>query len=125
MDSTILLGQDKQILEVSETMWKQHLSQVPQHSQTRLSFMTDTHHKIRYFVVKELAKRQKPIEPEIISTALDISLAEVSVILDELEQKLFFLVRNDQGAVTWAYPVTVDITPHRLTFNTGERLYGA
>jgi hypothetical protein len=25
----------------------------------------------------------------------------------------------------WAYPVTVDKTPHRITFNTGEKLYAA
>ena len=30
-----------------------------------------------------------------------------------------------QGAVTWAYPVTVDQTPHHLTFNTGEKIYAA
>jgi hypothetical protein len=49
----------------------------------------------------------------------------VKSILEELERKLFFLVRNEQGAVAWAYPVTVEITPHRLDFNTGERIYGA
>jgi len=49
----------------------------------------------------------------------------VKVILDDLESKLFFLVRNGQDAVAWAYPVTAEPTPHRLNFSTGERLYGA
>jgi hypothetical protein len=49
----------------------------------------------------------------------------VDEILDELDRKLFFLVRNDAGCVSWAYPVTVDHTLHKLTFSTGERLHGA
>jgi hypothetical protein len=87
--------------------------------------MTDTHHQIRYFVVKELARRQRPIEPELISQELNIPLELVKSILEELERRLFFLVRNDQGAVAWAYPVTVEITPHKMHFSSGERLYGA
>jgi hypothetical protein len=56
---------------------------------------------------------------------LKLGLDQVDTILDELEQKLFFLVRNAQGAVSWAYPVTVETTPHRLTFKSGEQLYAA
>jgi hypothetical protein len=87
--------------------------------------MTGAHHRVRYFVVRELADKQKHIEPESISRSLNMSPAQVIGILDELEQKLFFLVRDEQGAVAWAYPVTVEATPHRLKFSTGERLYGA
>jgi len=36
-----------------------------------------------------------------------------------------FLFRNKEGEVVWAYPVTVDKTPHHLTFSTGEQLYAA
>jgi hypothetical protein len=125
MEEKILLGQGKQILEVPQAMWKQHLDQTPEHAQARLSFMTDAHHRVRYFVVKELVNRQKPVEPEYISKTLDLPLALVKDILEELERKLFFLVRNEQNAVAWAFPVTVEPTPHRLKFNTGERLYAA
>ena len=125
MEEKILLGRDQKILEIPQTTWKQHLAQIPQHSQSRLSFMTNAHHQIRYFVVKEMANRQKPIEPEFISEKLNMPLARVKPILEELERKLFFLVRNEQGAVAWAYPVTVENTPHKLSFSSGERLYGA
>jgi hypothetical protein len=125
MEEMILLGRDQRILEVPQATWKQHLTQIPQHSQSRLNFMTDTHHQIRYFVVKELVNRQKPIEPEFISNKLNMPLELVKSTLEELERKLFFLVRNEQGKVAWAYPVTVDITPHKIDFGTGERLYGA
>jgi hypothetical protein len=56
---------------------------------------------------------------------LNIRLEQVNLILAELQEKLFFLVRNEQGAVVWAYPVTVETTPHKLSFASGERLYGA
>ena len=125
MEEKILLGRGRQILEFPHATWKEQLTQIPQHSRTRLSFMTGAHHRVRYFVVKELADKQKHIEPEFISKALNMPLVQVTGILEELEQKLFFLVRDEQGAVVWAYPVTVEVTPHRLNFSTGERLYGA
>jgi hypothetical protein len=125
MEEIILLGRDREILEFPQATWKQDLAKIPQHSQARLNFMTDTHHQIRYFVVKEMAIRQKPIEPELISDKLRIPLKRVNFILEELERKLFFLVRNEQGAIAWAYPITVETTPHKLSFASGERLYGA
>lgn len=125
MEEKILLGRNSQIHAMPETMWKQHLAQVPQHSQTRLGFMTEAHHQIRYFVVRELVNRQKPLEAEFISETLHIELKQVEDILEELERKLFILVRNEQGAVIWAYPVTVELTPHLLNFSTGKKLYAA
>ena len=125
MEEKILLGRDREILEIPPATWKQELAQIPQHGQARLNFMTDAHHQIRYFVVKEIVIRQKPIEPELISDKLSIPLERVNFLLDELERKLFFLVRNEQGAVAWAYPLTVEATPHKLSFPSGERLYAA
>jgi hypothetical protein len=125
MDDRVLLGRDRRILEFPQTIWKEDLSQVPQHSQSRLSFMTEAHQRVRNFVVQALIRSQKPVSPEFISNALDIPWVQLSSILDELERKLFFLVRDEQGAVAWAYPVTVQTTPHRLVFRSGERLYAA
>lgn len=87
--------------------------------------MSEKHHLVRYFVVRELPRTGEPIQPEFISRKLQLPLAQTVAILDELEKNLFFLFRNDQGAVSWAYPVTVDNTPHHLTFSTGEQVYAA
>jgi hypothetical protein len=125
MDGNILLGQGSEIRAVPEITWKQHLAQIPQHSQDRLNFMTEAHHRVRYFVVQALADEQRPLAPEYIAAQLKLPLAQVTAILEELEQKLFYLARNSQGAVSWAYPVTVELTPHRVQFSTGQRLYGA
>lgn len=125
MSETLLLGQGRQIAELPRKTWEGHLSQVPQHSQARLGFMSEEHHLVRQFVVKELPSAGNPLKPELISQRLKLPVVRVNAILDELERNLFFLVRNSQGAVTWAYPVTVEETPHQLTFSTGERLFGA
>jgi hypothetical protein len=125
MDATILLGRDRNIVAYPEAAWKEHLARIPEHSHERLSFMTKAHHEVRYFVVREMAARQEPIEPALIVGQLRMPLAQVISILDELEAKLFFLVRDEDGRVTWAYPVTVTPTPHALTFSSGERLYAA
>jgi hypothetical protein len=125
MSGTVLLGQGRQIVELPRKTWEGHLSQVPQHSETRLGFMSEEHHLVRHFVVRELPIIGNPMQPEFISQSLKLPVARVNTILDELERNLFFLVRNSQGAVTWAYPVTVEKTPHELAFSTGERLHGA
>ena len=125
MGESVLLGRGRQVLDLPWEMWKQHLAQVPQHSGERLRFMTEEHHRVRYFVVRELPLRGKAIAPQDVSEALRLPLARVEIILDELERKLFFLFRDEQGAVSWAYPVTVEPTPHHLSFSSGERLYAA
>jgi hypothetical protein len=125
LSETILFGQGRHITEIPRQAWEERLAQVPQHSETRLGFMTAEHHLVRNFVVKELPRISQPIEPAFISQRLELPLARVNILLDELERNLFFLFRNSQGAVSWAYPVTVEKTPHELVFSTGERLYGA
>ena len=125
MEDKILLGRGRAIVDFPAAAWKQHLAHAPLHAQSRLKFMTEDHQRVRYFVVEALARRQRPIEPGAIAAALDLPPERVGAILDELERKLFFLVRNESGAVAWAYPVTVEPTPHQITFASGERLYGA
>jgi hypothetical protein len=125
MSETIVMGRGRQIAKIPRKEWERHLSQVPQHSEARLGFMSEEHHLVRYFVVRELPHTGAPLQPEFISQELRLPLAQVNAILDELERNLFFLVRNEQGAVSWAFPVTVDNTPHHLTLSTGERLYAA
>jgi hypothetical protein len=98
---------------------------VPQSMETRLSFMTPQHHLVRYFVVKHLPRFGRPIPPDLIATKLGLPLRRVDSILAKLEEKLFFLVRDESGHVSWAYPVTATETRHSLFFSTGERIFAA
>ena len=125
MTEAILLGRDQKLVQVPRTMWEQHLDQAPAHSRQRLAFMTEAHHRVRYYVVRELPRVGKAIRPEKIAADLKLPLVEVTSILDELEENLTFLFRDEDGAVEWAYPVTIQQTPHTISYSSGERLYGA
>jgi len=125
MSETILIGRGRQVTSIPRSQWEEHLSKVPQSMKTRLSFMTRQHHLVRYFVVRHLPRIGRPIPPELIAAKLRLPLPRVSEILAELEERLFFLVRDNRGNVSWAYPVTAERTPHRLTFSSGERVYAA
>lgn len=125
MSEEVLAGRGRRIDRIPSRHWEDHLAQVPRHGKTRLGFMSKEHHEVRRFVVRELPRLGRPVEPARISGDLQLPVARVTAILDDLEKNLFFVVRNEAGAVTWAYPVTVDRTPHRLTFDSGEGLYAA
>ena len=125
MKENILSSAGNQLTKIPREIWEQHVDQTSKDIPKVLGFMTEAHHLIRYFVVKELPRIGKPIAPERISEELDIPLSRTTEILDDLEKNLFFLVRNEQGEIAWAFPVTADKTPHQLTFSTGESLNAA
>lgn len=87
--------------------------------------MTAEHHAVREYVVSTLARAERPLPPTEIASELGLSLTRVTEILEELEPRLFFLVRNGAGEVAWAFPVTVEETPHRMTLSTGAKTLGA
>ena len=125
MSETILAGRGRRITSVARAQWEGHLSKVPEAMNIRLSFMSSEHHLVRYFVVRELPRVGRSIAPELIAARLMLPLRRVNEILADLEERLFFLVRDGRGRVSWAYPVTADKTAHRLIFSSGERIYAA
>jgi|SRR6266446_4717550 len=125
MAETILAGRGHEIVEIPREQWENNLAEAPKRMKPRLDWMSERHHAVRYFVVEELPRFGKPIPPDLISERLRIDLENVNRILDDLEKHLFFLVRNDSGEVSWAFPLTVEQTPHQLTFSTGEKVYAA
>jgi hypothetical protein len=125
MNKSLLLGLWSFLLRIPRPIWQQEVARSARASEKSLAFMTTDHHRTRDFVVRELPRLAKPIPPETIAQSLNMELEQVIPILDELERNMTFLYRNELGAVTWAYPVTVDQTPHRITFSTGEQIYAA
>ncbi|MCP4658613.1 MAG: hypothetical protein GY856_24650 [bacterium] len=125
MSETLLTGQSSEMTEMPRTTWEGHLAAVPEGMARRLAFMSEDHHRVRYHAVEQIARLGAALPPAAIARDLELAPERVTTILDELEKNLFFLVRNDAGAVEWAYPVTAAQTPHRLVFSTGERLHGA
>ena len=127
MKNKIFLGMWRFMLPVSETALHKHVADDGDgHAESpALAFMTADHHRVRNFVVSELPRTGAPLSPELIAGRLDLPVERVILLLDDLEKHLTFLFRNAQGAVEWAYPVTVARTPHKVTFSSGEKLYAA
>ena len=125
MTSNILIGEGTGFRREPEDKWREELATVLASPSPRLEFMTRTHHLVRDTVVTELPRYRAPLPPALIADKTALTVSEVEPILAELEAKLFFLTRNATGAVSWAYPVTVEPTPHRLQFSTGESIYAA
>ena len=126
MQDRILTGRQEQIISIPDDMWRHHLAQAQHHGSSRLSFMTEDHRRIRNFAVSELPRNGgKPLAAEAIASRLMIPFDTVREILAELQKRLVFLVLNDAGEVSWAFPVTEEKTPHRLRFSSGERLFAA
>jgi hypothetical protein len=123
MRDRLLLGVGRTMLPIPALLWRRMVAGNARTTPARLGFMTADHHRVRDFVVMELPRAGAPIAPERIAETLGMPLARVRTILEDLERHLTFLFRGDGHAVTWAYPVTVDTTPHHAVFATGEEAY--
>jgi len=113
------------MVPLPRALWQGMMLQEVRKAKKRLGFMTPEHRTVHHFVVRELPRVGGPLEPEFVARQVDLSVDRVNDILGELEAHKTFLFRNEQGAVVWAYPVTVDETPHRVTFSTGEQAFAA
>ena len=125
MAEKVLVGKGPHFEEIPRDSWEEEVAIRSQHIPAVLDFMTREHHLVRNMVVKEIAHKATPVSSEEISTRLNMSQPQVIALLDDLERNLFFLVRDSRGDVSWAFPVTAEKTPHKLTFNTGEKPHAA
>ena len=125
MGNALLKGFGRRLIPVPRFFWQREVRMGARRLAASLAFMSEEHHRVRYFVVRELPRVGAPIPPESISRELGLPLERVNRVLEDLENHLTFLFRNEQGAVAWAYPVTAEPTPHRVTFGTGEQTYAA
>ena len=125
MSQTLLLGLWRAMIPVPGLVWKNQIDRAAQDTAQSLGFMGEEHHRVRDFVVREIPRIGKPLSPALIAQELGLPVDRVLELLDELERNMKFLYRGDGENVTWAYPVTVDPTPHRVTFSTGEQTHAA
>lgn len=126
MSNRILLGYRRWIIPVPGFIWQRLVkSNARKEGTTRLAGLSDDHHRVRDFVVREMHRVEKPLSPELIGKQLDLPVDRVTAILDELEKGMVFLYRSQPDLVTWAYPVTADSTPHQVTYSSGEQGHAA
>jgi hypothetical protein len=121
----LLQGFGRRLWPIPQFFWQRVVKRGSVAARRSLDFMSPEHHRVRDFVVLELPRRGEPLSTLLISSELGLPLERVSLIVEELEKRLTFLFRNEDGAVAWAYPVTADPTPHRVFFSTGEQIYAA
>ena len=123
MADRLLLGISRYVIPIPRVVWEPLMKAGGRKARTSLRFMSENHHRVRDFAVVELSRSGSPLSPETIAQELDISVPRVRSILNELEKRLTFLFRSDGEEVTWAYPVTVDETPHHARLSSGEEAY--
>ena len=123
MGDALLLGLGRRLIPIPRPIWTRLVRADARKIGARLRFMSRDHHRVRDHVVVELPRAGAPLPPESIARGLDLPVERVRGVLDDLERHLTFLFRNERGEVSWAYPVTVEETPHRAGFSTGEEAY--
>jgi hypothetical protein len=123
MSDRLLLGLGRYMLPIPRFVWRRAVQANARQVAAGLGFMSEDHHRVRNFAVRELSRFGMPLVPAVIGERLGLAADRVAAILAELEQHLTFVVCNAEGAVTWAYPVTVEATPHHARFSTGEEAY--
>jgi hypothetical protein len=125
MKSKLMMGWWRYMLNVPPFLRQKQFAKKKAGMAANLAFMTEEHRLVHHFVVRQLPYADRPLPPDRIAAALDLPVDRTIVILDDLETHMTFLFRNSRGEVLWAYPVTLEKTPHHVTFDTGEEVYAA
>ena len=125
MKNKLMLGLWGHIINVPQFLWKNQIDQAKNKFEKEHGALSEEKRLIHHFVVRELPRNGRPLTPGLISDRLGIPIDLVKDSLDYLEKRLTFLYRNEDEEVVWAYPVTADETPHKITFDTGETIYAA
>ena len=120
-----MVGNGREMRKVPDEEFVNGMKRLPERMAERLAFMSREHHAVRDFVVREIPRKGRPVSPDEIAIGTGIGSGRIATILAELEKHLFFLVRNEEGDVSWAFPVTAEPTAHRLHFSSGEKIFGA
>jgi len=125
MENTVLLGVGKKFFPVPFWLCKAGFQIAGKMMRTIFPrLFSKDHYKVRNFLLTELIRLQKPISPAHIAEKLNMPLDQVRTILDDIAKRQVWIVRNAQGDVTWTYPVTVEETKFKITYSTGEQVWG-
>jgi len=125
MSDWLMFGVWRHILRIPPAMGRKRVGQLAERAREVVGAVSAQHRAVHHFVVRELPRFGTPLPPQHIADALDLPLPTVIGILADLEARKSFLIRNGDGEVVWAFPVTAEPTPHRIRFKSGETLYAA
>jgi len=120
----IFLGVGRRMVPVPECLFRKMVKRDAGRLAKRRNLGPDER-RVQHFAVREIPRRREAIAPEVFAAELDLSLDEVSLILDELERRMTFLCRRGGEDVVWAYPVTAAETPHQVRMDGGAAFSAA
>src|SRR5512139_1487407 len=118
MRNKLMAGVWRYVIGVPPFLWEKQIAKSVAKVKRATKFMTPEHRLVHHFVVREMPRLGRPIPAELVAEGLALPQERVTEILDELEKHLTFLCTNSDAEVIWAYPVTVEKTPHAITFHT-------
>lgn len=119
------VGFRRHMFKLPRALGRRRVASLAGRARTIMDGLTEQHRTLHRFVVAELARAARPLTPELIAEQLGLAPDEVAGLIDDLGEKKALIARDASGAITWGYPVTVDETPHRLCFESGDRLFAA
>ena len=125
MSDWLLFGVWRLILRLPPALGRKRVGQLAERFREVVDSVSAQHRAVHHYVVRELPRLGRPLPPQHIADGLDLPLPTVTGILADLEARKAFLIRNGDGEVEWAFPVTAEPTPHRIRFKSGETLYAA
>jgi hypothetical protein len=125
MSDWLMFGVWRLILRIPPAIGRKRVGQLAERAREVVGAVSAQHRAVHHFVVRELPLFGTPLPPQHIADGLDLPLPMVIGILADLEARKSFLIRNGDGEVVWAFPVTAEPTPHRIRFKSGETLYAA
>ncbi|MFH1435653.1 MAG: hypothetical protein ABIJ56_08045 [Pseudomonadota bacterium] len=108
MKNKLMLGLWRFVFEVPPFLWERQVARGKRKFEQMHGVISDEQRRVHHCVVRELPYVGKPLAPDHVAGKLDLDVGEVIAGLEHLEKRVKLIVRNSEGHVTWAYPVTVD-----------------
>jgi len=125
MRNKLMAGVWRYLIGVPAILWEKQIEKSLHKVKRSTGFMTAEHRSVHHYVVRELPRLGRPMPPDLVARELALTPTRVTEILEDLEKHLTFVYRDEEGRVIWAYPVTVEKTPHAIAFDSGEQSYAA
>jgi hypothetical protein len=125
VDTAVRLGRGRRTLKVPAFLVNWQLGASIRSARKKVGKFSTAKKRVHHFVVRELPIRGEPLSLATIAAEVVLPVEKVAQLVDELEADKTFLFRQNSDRIDWAYPVTVDETPHKVSFSTGERINAA
>jgi hypothetical protein len=122
MNKGELLGFSRWTLSVPSLFRERQMEAVVQDFDRGLQGLTDDHRLVHRLVVLWLIKTKRPVEVIEAAEKMKLTIDHTAEIIGELDRNTGLLRRNADGAVTGAYPVTLDKERGRLVLSTGDEV---